>query len=116
MYCSVEDVRKYDNDGITAEISDVDIEFHIHIAEEQVNHYCNRKFTDPAPVGIIKATALITLYILKDVSMANTKEVTEEKIDTITVKYQTGTEKEIPKQAITLLKPHIKPISYVRKV
>jgi hypothetical protein len=116
MYCSVEDVRKYDTDGITTEISNSDIEFHIHIAEEQVNYYCNRRFSDPAPVGVIKATALITLYMLKDISLSTTKEIIEEKIDTITVKYQQGTEKEVPVQAITLLKPHIKRQSYVRKV
>lgn len=116
MYCSVEDVRKYDSEGITTGLSDTDIEIHISISSDQVDYYCNRSFTDKVPTGVNKATALISLYMLKEVNLSTTKEIIEEKIDTITVKYQAGTEKEIPKQAITLLKPYIKNPSYIRKV
>lgn len=111
MYCSIDDVKRYDHESITENISDEDIEEHIVMATEQVDLYINNSFdVHKLPLSVIKATALICLLLLDKETQTDNRVITSEKIDVFNATYS---EKTMPKQAERLLNPYVKGNSYI---
>jgi hypothetical protein len=111
MYCSIDDVKRYDHEGITENISDENIEEHIVMATEQVDFYTNNSFdVHKLPLSVIKATALITLILLEKDTQADNRVITSEKIDVFSATYS---EKTMPKQSERLLNPYVKGNTYI---
>ncbi len=112
MYCDVEFVHSLDTNNITDDIPPRVIEKHIFMAEAIVNHYTHREFTKQIDFAIEKATAILVLFLLSD-NLTDNKEVIEERIDVVTVKY--GRPKTLPRQVEMLLRPYVNKVAFIKK-
>jgi hypothetical protein len=115
LYCDAEHVRKLDNDGTTEYMDDEDIEMIIEPASRQVDYYTNNRFTATPPLSVQRATAIIALSMLS-VNITQDKEVIEEQIDKVRVKYSQSDRDKLPTQAIALLQPYVKGDSYINGI
>lgn len=108
MYCSIDDVKNLDNKNITDDIDDRVIEEHIRIAMVQVDYFTKNTFGNNPPLSIIKATAIITLSLLQQDNLLDTKEIVSERVDIVNITYGKSNQNNIPNKAIRLMKPYCK--------
>jgi len=114
MYCSIEDVKRYDYNDITEDVNDDELLIHIDMGSAEIDYYCKRTFdVNAVPSSVMKANALLAILFLDRTYNAFTNaQIKREKIQEIETEYfqsnSEDTSERIPLSITRLLDPYVK--------